>query len=171
MENNGCLYSTESTIKNYETVQIEKTNKSCSLCEEYAERQLNDKVPYAILSCEGGCLRGEVSRQVANQISFSHMTDKSSRICLGGAFTKDTGQRNLVRNAKRVIVLEGCFIKCASRMMKGVLGDLDPEIYLVDRYYNFDKKLFAINEVTEQELKMFAHAATNKIVAKINSGK
>jgi uncharacterized metal-binding protein len=99
------------------------------------------------------------------------MPEKTSRICLGGAITKDTGQRNLVRNAKRVIALEGCFIKCASRMMKGVLSDLDLEIYLVDRYYDFDKKLFGIYEVTEQELKKFAHAATNKIVAKINTDK
>lgn len=171
MENNNCLYSIESTMKNYEIVKIEKTKKSCFLCEEYAEGQLNDKVPYAILSCEGGCLRGEVSRQVANQICFSYIPEKTSRICLGGAFTKDTGQRNLVRNAERVIALEGCFIKCASRMMKGIISGLDPEVFLVDRYYDSDKKLFSINEVTEQEIKKFAHAASEKIIAKINTVK
>jgi uncharacterized metal-binding protein len=171
MENNSCLYSIESSIKNYELVKIEKTKKYCSLCEEYAEGQLNDKVPYAILSCEGACLRGEVSRQVANNICYSEIPEKTSRICLGGAFTKNTGQRNLVRNAQRVIVLEGCSIKCASRMMKGVLSGLDPEVFLIDRYYDFDRKLFGIDEVTEQEIKQFAHAATNKIVVKINTDK
>lgn len=160
--------TTDASNTNYEVVKIKKSSNVCSLCEKYSEGQLN-KVPYAILSCEGACLRGEVSRQVANNICFSEIPEKTSRICLGGAFTKNTGQRNLVRNAQRVIALEGCAIKCASRMMKGVLNHFDPEIFLVDRYYNFNKKIFGINEVTEQEIKQFAREATNKIITKINT--
>ena len=124
-------------------------------------------MPYAILSCEGACLRGEVSRQAANHISFSLLPDKASRICLGGAFTKDSGQRNLVRNAKRVIALEGCYIECASRMMKGIIDDLKPEVIIVDKLYDFDKKLFGINEVSEQQIKEFAQTAAQKVIEKI----
>jgi hypothetical protein len=47
--------------------------------------------------------------------------------CLGGAFTKDSGQRNLVRRANKTIAIEGCFISCSSRMMKGVLPGLRPK--------------------------------------------
>ena len=159
---------TSTTENSYEVVKIERTKNSCSLCEDFAESQLNSKVPFSILSCEGACLRGEVSRQVANLICFSQMPEKTSRICLGGAFTKDTGQRNLVRNSKRVIALEGCSIKCGSRMMQGVIDDLDSEVILVDKYYDFDTKLFGINEVTEQELKHYAQTATDKIVKVIN---
>lgn len=157
------------TAKSYELVKIEKTNNSCSLCEDFANGQLNNKVPVSILSCEGACLRGEVSRQVANLICFSQLPEKTSRICLGGAFTKDTGQRNLVRNSKRVIALEGCSIRCASRMMQGVIDDLDPEVILVDKYYDFDTGLFGINEVSEQELRQYATTAAHRIVKVIEN--
>jgi len=153
--------------KEFEVVKIEKTKNSCSLCEDVSNERIREKVPIAILSCEGACLRGEVSRQAANLICFSKMPDQTSRICLGGAFTKNTGQRNLVRSAAKVYALEGCNIKCASRMMKGVIEGLNPEIIVVDELYDFDKKLFGINEVTEQQLKDYAQEAANKIVGMI----
>jgi len=158
-----------STEKNYEVINVEKTRNVCPMCEDFAEAQIKKQVPFAILSCEGACLRGEVSRQAANLICFSLMPGKTSRICLGGAFTKDTGQRNLVRNAPRVIALEGCFIECASRMMKGVINELNPEVIIVDKLYDFDRKLFGIHEVTEQQIKEFAKAAAVKIVDMITS--
>lgn len=167
MKRNCCSESVDSTERDYEVVKIEKTKNVCPMCEDFAEAQITKQVPIAIISCEGACLRGEVSRQAANLICFSHMPDKTSRICLGGAFTKNTGQRNLVRNANRVIFLEGCFIKCASRMMKGVIDELDPEIIIVDRLYDFDKNLFGINDVTEQQIKEFAQTAALKIVEQI----
>ena len=168
MEKTDHLKYPGTTGKSYELVKIERTKNSCSLCEDFAEGQLNNKVPVSILSCEGACLRGEVSRQVANLICFSQLPEKTSRICLGGAFTKDTGQRNLVRNAKRVIALEGCSIRCASRMMMGVIDDLDPEVILVDKYYDFDTSLFGINEVSEQELKQYAKTAAHRIIKVID---
>jgi len=168
MMNGCCSGCANDNEKDFEVVKIEKTKNECPLCEETANERIKEKVPFAILSCEGACLRGEVSRQAANLICFSKMPDKTTRICLGGAFTKNTGQRNLVRNAAKVYALEGCYIKCASRMMKGVIEELNPEIIIVDGLYDFDKKLFGINEVTEQQIKEYAKIAANKIVEKIN---
>jgi len=169
MMKNCCSGFTTDNAKDFEVVKIEKTKNSCAMCEDSAEAQIKKQVPFAILSCEGACLRGEVSRQAANLLCFSKMPDKTSRICLGGAFTKDSGQRNLVRNAAKVYALEGCHIKCASRMMKGVIEELNPEVIIVDRLYDFDKKLFGINEVTEQQLKDYSQEAANKIAEKIKS--
>jgi uncharacterized metal-binding protein len=169
MDKGCCSNSVNATDKSFETVKIEKTKNVCPMCEDFATAQIKEQVPYAIISCEGACLRGEVSRQAANLISFSLLPHKATRICLGGAFTKDAGQRNLVRNAKRVIVLEGCFIECASRMMKGVIDDLKPEVIIVDRLYEFDKKLFSVNEVSESQIKEFANTAAHIIVEKLKS--
>lgn len=168
MMNGCCSGSTIESEQDFEVVKIKKTKNECTLCEEAANERIKEKVPFAIISCEGACLRGEVSRQAANLICFSKMPDKTSRICLGGAFTKNTGQRNLVRNAEKVYALEGCYIKCASRMMKGVIEELNPEIIIVDGLYDFDKKLFRINEVTEQQIVEYAQVAADKIVEKIN---
>lgn len=148
----------------YEIINLEKTKKACGLCEKYSSSKAAENDVIAVMSCEGACLRGEISRRAANQICFEEMKENSARICLGGAFTKDTGQRNLVRSAKRVIALEGCFIECASRMMKGVIPGLKAEVILVDKYYDFDKNLFAINEVTEEELAAFSKQAVERIM-------
>ncbi len=152
-------------VAGQETVKIERAGNVCPMCEDYAKKQAAK--PVAVICCEGACLRGEVARQAANIICHSLAPEKTVRICLGGAFTKDTGQRSLVRNAKKVIAIEGCFIKCASRMMKGVIGELSPEVIIVDKLYDFDRNLFGIDEVPEEEIKVHAKEAAKKIAEKL----
>jgi hypothetical protein len=77
----------------------------------------------------GGCLRGEISRLTANAVCRL-LPEQTVRICLGGAFTKDTGQRALVRNAKRVVALE---------------------VIHTDGLARFDKKLFGIEALSHDE--------------------
>lgn len=145
----------------YEVAHIEKSKNSCPLCEEYAERR-KDK-PVVVMCCEGACLRGEVARQAANILCHSLAPEKTVRICLGGAFTKDTGQRNLVRNGKRLIALEGCFVNCSSRMMKGVIPDIEPEVVIADQLYEFDRKLFGIEEMSPEQIQAHARTVAQKI--------
>ena len=97
MTENKCrgIESEKQKGREYETVLIEKTINVCPMCEDYAKKQTSKRV--AVMSCEGACLRGEVARQAANLICHSLAPEKTVRICLGGAFTKDTGQRNLVK--------------------------------------------------------------------------
>ena len=52
----------------FETVQIEKTTNVCPMCENYAKSQASKQV--VVMSCEGGCLRGEVARSAANVLTF-----------------------------------------------------------------------------------------------------
>ncbi len=145
----------------YEVVRIEKTTNRCGLCEDYAEQHKTK--PVAVMSCEGACLRGEVARRAANILCHSLAPEKTVRICLGGAFTKDTGQRALLRNAPRVIALEGCFINCSSRMMNGAVEGLNPEVIIADRLYDFDRKLFGIEEMPSEQIEAHARAVARKI--------
>lgn len=145
----------------YEIARIPKTQNVCPMCETYANEQANK--PIAIMCCEGACLRGEIARQAANLLCHRLVPEKTVRICLGGAFTKSTGQRKLVRNGKRVIALEGCFIECASRTMKGVIPDLNPEIIIADELYDFDTHLFGIDEMPEEEIKQHALKVARKV--------
>ena len=164
---NCCDENTSALDKQYETVLIEKTKNVCPLCEDYSKEQ--SAKPVAVLSCEGACLRGEISRQAANKICFDLAGEKTVRICLGGAFTKDSGQRDLIKNAQKVISIEGCFIKCASRMMKGVIPELNPEIVIADGLYDFDKKLFGINEMSSEEISIHAETVANKVIVLFNN--
>ena len=146
----------------YEVVRIEKTKNVCPLCEDYAKKQASK--PVAVLSCEGACARGEVARQAANLVCHSLAPEKTVRICLGSAFTKDGEQRKLVRKAPKVVAIEGCFINCGSRMMKGVIGELNPEVIIADKLYDFDRSTFGIDEMSEEEIKIHAHEVAKKIV-------
>lgn len=150
----------------YEIVKIEKTLSICPMCEDFALKQ--SAKPIAVICCEGACLRGEVARQAANILCYSLAPEKTVRVCLGGAFTKDTGQRNLVRNAGKAIALEGCFIKCASRMMAGVVPKFNPEIIIADKLYDFDRNLFGIDEMSEDQIKIHAKEVAKKIAKRLN---
>ncbi len=165
-EQKGCgSEKKEQKGEGYETIPIEKTNNVCPMCEDYAKKQALK--PVAIMSCEGACLRGEIARWAANLICHSLAPEKTVRICLGGAFTKDTGQRHLVRKAPKVIAIEGCFINCSSRMMKGVISELEPEVIVADQLYDFDRSLFGIDEMSEDEIKIHSKEVATKIVERL----
>lgn len=165
MKTMGCCGTNSTAVTNdgYEVVRIEKAKGSCNLCEDYADRQ--QEKPVAVMSCDGACLRGEISRQAANILCHTLAPEKTVRICLGGAFTKNTGQRGLVRNAPRLLALEGCPVNCASRMMSGVIEGLAPKIVRTDRLCDFDPKLFGIDEMPPEEILALARTVAQKIAA------
>jgi uncharacterized metal-binding protein len=165
MDTKGCCGSVESAggTATYETVCIEKTRNVCTMCEDYARAQASK--PVVVMCCEGACVRGEIARQAANLLCHQLASDKTVRLCLGGAFAKDTGQRSLVRNGKTTIALEGCFIECASRMMKGVIPDLKPEVIIADALYDFDRSLFGIDQMPEGQIKVHAEEVARKVMA------
>ena len=166
MSMTGCCGNGRETRENddYEVVRIKKAKNNCLLCDDYAERQKTK--PVAVMCCEGACLRGEIARQAANILCHSLASEKTVRICLGGAFTKDTGQRNLVRKATRLIALEGCFVNCSSRMMNGVIDGLKPEVIIADQLYDFDRKLFGVEELPPKEIQDHARTVAEKIAVR-----
>lgn len=150
----------------FEVARIAKTTFNCTLCEDYAIRQAAK--PIAVMSCEGACLRGEIARQAANILSFSLLPDTSVRICLGGAFTKNTGQRGLVRNAPRLVAIEGCGTLCATRMMQGVAaGELAPEVFIASGLCEFDANLFGIDEMPAGQIQALAATVAERIREKL----
>jgi uncharacterized metal-binding protein len=147
---------------NYETIKIEKVEESCQLCEEYSEKHSTNPPKIAVMACDGACARGEVARIAANLVAHKLAPENTVRICLGSAFTKDTGQRNLIRRANKTIAIEGCFISCSSRMMKGVLPNFQPEIVQADTLYESFLP-FGVDEVSEEELRECANIVAETV--------
>ena len=147
----------------YESVKIAKVTGKCPACEDYAEKNSTTPPKIAVMACEGACARGEVARRAANMVAHRIARDRTVRICLGGAFTKDTGQRDLVRRAEKVIAIEGCFLNCSSRMMTGVLPMLTPEIVRADLIYDLDLP-FGIDEVPDEMFTVCAYKVAEKVV-------
>lgn len=164
MSKNCCTVESDEITANkeYETAQIETTKNVCPMCENYAV--LNRSTPVVVMCCEGACLRGEIARTAANLVCHELAPDRTVRICLGGAFTKNTGQRNLVKNAQKLIALEGCHINCASRMMGGVIKELAPEVIVADLLYEFDRSLFGINEMAPEQIREHANTVAQHVV-------
>ena len=148
----------------YETVRIAKMAGTCPACESYAEKNSTTPPKIAVMSCEGACARGEVARRAANMVSHRLARDSTVRICLGGAFTKDTGQRNLVRRAGTVLAIEGCFTHCATRMMAGVLPGLAPVIVQADLLYDSSTIPFGIDEVPDEMFTVYAYQVAEQVV-------
>jgi uncharacterized metal-binding protein len=146
----------------YETIKIEKVERSCPACEDYSDENSTNPPRIAVMACEGACAKGEVARQAANIVAHELARENTVRICLGSAFTKDSGQRNLVRRANKTIAIEGCFISCSSRMMKGVLPGLRTEIVQADTLYETSLP-FGVDEVSEEELRKCAQIVANTI--------
>jgi len=77
----------------------------------------------------------------------------------GGSLKKDTAPGNLVKNAKKVIALEGCLSKCFFNLtMKGVKAELKPEIIVAYRLYEFDK-----NEKSKAQIKEHAQTVAQTV--------
>lgn len=145
----------------HETIHVAKTKATCGLCEEFSAREASK--PIVVMACEGACLRGELARLTANHLCDDLAPERTARLCLGGAFTKDAGQRNLARKAQRVIAIEGCPIACATRMMQAVVPGMRPEVFMIPKLTSFDSALFSIKEMPEEARKVQAVRAANAI--------
>ena len=151
----------------HEIVRIERISQVCPMCEDYARRNAEKSV--VVMCCEGACLRGEVARRAANLLCHSLAPENTVRLCLGGAFTKDAGQRALVRDAIRVVAVEGCFLQCATRMMKGVVPGLTAEVMIADRLYEFDRNLFGIDDIPEEEINEHSREVADSLLGRISA--
>lgn len=154
------------TATEFEIAKIAKVSGKCPACEAYAENNSTTPPKIAVMACEGACSRGEVARRTANLVAHRLAPGETVRICLGGAFTKDTGQRNLVRRAEKVIAIEGCFLNCSSRMMQGVMQDLEPTIVRADLIHGIDLP-FGIDEVPDEMYTVYGYKVADEIVATI----
>jgi len=150
-----------------ELVKIPKTKAVCPACESFAAVQQSK--PIVVMCCEGGCARGEIARRAANQLCFKLAPEKTVRLCLGGAFTKDTGQRRLARNARRLIAIEGCFIHCATRMMQGAIPGLRAEVVNADDHYDLQPMPFGLDELSEHDANACAQKVASHIAKSINA--
>jgi uncharacterized metal-binding protein len=147
----------------YETVKIAKLDGKCPLCEDYAQGNSTTPPKIAVMACEGACTRGEVARRAANMVTQRLARDATVRICLGGAFTKDSGQRNLVRKAGKVIAIEGCFLNCSSRMMAGVIPGLAPVVVQADLLYDSAAVPFPIDQVPDDMYTVYGYKVAEQV--------
>jgi len=144
---------------------VEGVKGFCPAGEAYAKEQIaNKRIP--VLSCEGPCIRGEIARLAASLVAQEVPT--LARACHAEAFfVPHSAMAEWVKGAEKSVMIDGCFLKCHGRVLKGLVGEekmLQVDALPLHRKY---MDLFRIEDVPEEERKATARQVADKIIAKL----
>ena len=144
------------------SLAVEGVKGFCPAGEAFAKRAIADKkIP--VLACEGPCIRGEIARQAANLVTQE--LPAYARACFAETFfVPHSSMARWVKQADQSIVIDGCFLKCNGRALKGLIGkgkmiDIDA-LPLYKKYTD----VFLMEDVPEEERKAVARQVADKII-------
>ena len=145
-------------------VEVLNTEGRCPIGETVGRRNIEEKrIP--VLSCEGGCIRGEIARLAANIISKEA---GFARGCHGELLTvPDSTITRWIRGADKVILIDGCFLSCHGRILKGLLKKDQIIQFDALKVYRKYMDIFDIDEVPEAEPKKAAQQVADDVLIKI----
>ncbi len=134
----------------------------CPAGEAYAERQIAEKKT-PVFSCEGPCIRGEIARLAANIVARE--VPGYARACHAETFfVPHSGMLRWVKGADRSVMIEGCFLKCHSRVLNNLV---EPERVLhidTNPIHHKYSDIFLMDDVPEEERKATARAVADRII-------
>lgn len=145
------------------TLAVEGVRGSCPAGEVCAKRNIEGKkIP--VLSCEGPCIRGEIARLAANLVAQE--LPSYARACHAETFfVPHSSMARWVKEADKSIMIDGCFLKCHGRALKGLIGE--KEMIHIDALplYKRYTDIFLMDDVPEEERKAVARQVADKIIA------
>ncbi len=147
------------------SLEVQGVKGFCPAGEVYAKEQIEaGRVP--VLSCEGGCIRGEIARLAANLVAQEVPT--FARACHAEAFlVPHSSMAQWVKNADRTVMIDGCFLECHGRVLKDLIGE--NKVVHIDALPLYKKytDVFLMDEVPEEERKAVAREVADRIIAKL----
>lgn len=145
-------------------VEVQKTDGHCPIGETVGKRNIEEeRIP--VLSCEGGCIRGEIARLAANMVSKEA---GFARGCHGELVTvPDSAIAQWIRGAEKVVLIDGCFLSCHGRIIEGLLNKNQLVQFDALKVYKKYTDVFDIDEVPEEERKEAARQVADSILAKL----
>jgi uncharacterized metal-binding protein len=149
------------------SVAVQGVKGFCPAGEAYAKRNISEgKIP--VLSCEGPCIRGEIARLAANFVA--HDVPSFARACHAESFfVPHSSMARWVKDAKRVVMIDGCFLKCHGRVLKELVDE--ERVTYIDALPLYKKytDTFLIDDVPEEERKGVARQVADQIIATVGS--
>lgn len=142
-------------------LEVTKTNQTCPKGQKTGKENVEgNKIP--VFSCEGGCIRGEITRVAANIVGKQ---EPYRRSCHGELFTvPHSAIANWNMKAEKVVLIDGCFLKCHGRIAENIF-DKDKLIHFdALSHYNKYTDLFYIDEVSEEERNAVAQNVANWVL-------
>ncbi len=162
----GCGFNTkEDTVSEQEfSIKVRGTKGRCPIGEKIGEKNAAEgKIP--VLSCEGGCIRGEIARLAANIVAKE---PGYARGCHGELFAvPDSAIARWMKNAEKVVLIDGCFLGCHGRMMEDLLGEERLARFDALSVYKKYTDIFDIDDVPEAERKAAARQVADSVLAQL----
>jgi uncharacterized metal-binding protein len=145
-------------------LEVQKTNGHCPTGEMVGQQNIREaKIP--VLSCEGGCIRGEIARLAANMIAKEA---GFARGCHGELVTvPDSAIAQWMRGARKVVLIDGCFLHCHGRLIEGLLQEDQLLQFDALQVYRKYTDVFDIDAVPEQERQEAARQVANHVLAQL----
>jgi len=143
-------------------LKIASTISRCPIGETIGKRAMEQsKIP--VLSCEGGCIRGEIARQAANMIAKE---EPYRRGCHGELITvPESSIARWFHTASKVVLIDGCFLRCHGRILERLLdGDKLIQFDALAVYKKYSD-IFDVDDVTEAERTATARQVADHVLA------
>ncbi len=137
----------------------------CPAGEVYAKQNIsNKKVP--VFSCEGPCIRGEIARLAANLVAQE--VPSFERCCYAETFlVPHSSMTAWVKGAEKVVVIDGCFLKCIGRITENVI-DKEKIIHIdTNPLHKKYSDVFLYTDVPEETRKEVARKVADKLLQKL----
>lgn len=148
-------------------IEVERMKAVCPLGEVVGAQMITEnKIP--VISCEGGCFRGEVARLAAHLVG-KH--EPFMRGCHGEMFTAPkSAMANWAQKAEKVIVIDGCFMRCHGRIMNNIIDEKNMVQFDALSIYNKNNKytdIMLYDDVPEEERKELAQTVAEKVLSEL----
>lgn len=114
------------------------------------------------MSCEGPCIRGEIARLAGNLVAAQK---PYARACHAETFfVPYSAMARWVRQADRVVMIDGCFLKCHGRVLKELIGEENIIQFDALPLHKKHGDVFLMDDVPEAERKEVARQVADKIL-------
>ena len=149
-------------------VKITATTNNCPIGERVGRQNMaEEKIP--VLSCEGGCIRGEIARLAANEVAKE---SGYARGCHGELLTvPDSIISKWIRAANQVVLIDGCFLKCHGRILENLISKEKLAHFDALSVYKKYTDIFNIDDVPEEERRYAAQQVAKSVVTKLKKPK
>ncbi len=149
------------------SIEVQDTKNRCPVGETVGNRNMTEgKIP--VLSCEGACIRGEIARLAANMVAKEK---PFARACHGELLSvPDSAMAKWGKNAKKVVLIDGCFLRCHGRMIENLIGKEKLVQFDALSVYNKYTDVFDIDDVPEKERIEAARQVVDSVLNRLKDG-
>ncbi len=147
------------------SLKVDGVTGVCPSGEAHAKQNIADKKT-PVLSCEGPCIRGDIERLVADIVAEE--APSYARCCYAETFlVPHSTMTAWVKGAEKVVVIDGCFLKCIGRITENVI-DKEKIIHIdTNPIHKKFSDVFLYTDVPEETRKEVAREVADKILEKL----